>query len=231
MNNLNKQIEDLRIEKDEIENKAKGEIEQLQSQYDNILKRHKMSVSESREKEKEMKGVIHQKDLEIEALLKEIEWMKANPLTLLNNESVDKSSKNLHTHRYSRDQSGKNLKLNGSQNTSLLNNDLLGLHHHSTSKNKSKSKNSWDMLKSIKFRFRALPNNFYIDEENLSLCLFDQLQDTVEGKKKPIINKETKRSCRNLLLSRKDQKSNVNPSTCNRFFSHHQKMNTLNLTE
>lgn len=55
-----------------------------------------------------------------------------------------------------------------------------------------KTANEFDLLKNIKLKFRWLPKNFLVDQQNQSLCLFDNLHDVLYGKQKPILEKRRK---------------------------------------
>ena len=101
-------------------------------------------------------------------------------------------------------------------NGDFSNSDLCANSTQNAHENSSSRVNPFDMLKNIRFKFRWLPNNFVYDQETQNLCLMDSLQETVHGKRKPLLNKTLYNSHKKLESKRLMKEKNHNRSTIQR---------------
>jgi len=146
---LEQRINQLIQEKEDIKKQSEAEIQKLKDQHKTILKEIGRSISRSEEKEKDLLKTINDKDSRIEELLRQLETAK---LDLQKMEELLKNDPDKYA-EYQR--------LNG-----IIEDDN---ELDKSNKKHFKSVNPYDMLKTIKFKFRNLNNNFYYNEDSQSV--------------------------------------------------------------
>ena len=145
---LEQRINQLIQEKEDIKKQSEAEIQKLKDQHKTILKEIGRSISRSEEKEKDLLKTINDKDSRIEELLRQLETAKLDLQKMEELLIIDPD-------KYAEYQ-----RLNGiNEDDNVLD----------KSKKHFKSVNPYDMLKTIKFKFRNLNNNFYYNEDNQSV--------------------------------------------------------------
>lgn len=68
--------------------------------------------------------------------------------------------------------------------------------------------NPFEILKKIKLQFRCLPTNFTLDQKNLTLRMYDSMNDTLQGKPKPLYFKKYKDKSGSTMFERRNKTTN-----------------------